>query len=265
MQFAIIFLILLPGFPYKQKEHAFDIRGTQKSLVEISEGLYASKYEVTNHQYTSFVRFIRSDKDIFEQVKVDSMGWVDNLINCTPYVKYYHTHPVYRKYPAVNISYEGAVLYCEWLTQQYNKQPKRKINKVKFRLPTEAEWMKAAKGNDPAQTIYPWCGKNSRDKRQDPLCNMYEKRLNGPERTGDDRYTWDSAFFTAEVDVFSHNDLGIYNMAGNVAEMVQEKGLSKGGSWADTEEFVRIKSMNNYTESGPTLGFRFFMEVIEKD
>ena len=60
----------------------------------------------------------------------------------------YHWHPAYADYPIVNIKHSSAKKYCEWLTQQYNQQSKRKYSKVTFRLPTKKEWEHAARAGD---------------------------------------------------------------------------------------------------------------------
>ena len=53
-------------------------------------------------------------------------------------------------------------------------------------------------------------------------------------------------------------------MSGNVAEMIQDAGKSKGGSWQDTEFLNQIPQSKTYTGPGPGLGFRVFMDVIEE-
>jgi hypothetical protein len=72
---------------------------------------------------------------------------------------------------------------------------------------------------------------------------------------------------TAPVESHIANDCGIYNMSGNVAEILLEKGRTKGGSWKDSEEYKKIDGPDKYAGFDtplPTIGFRYFMEVIEK-
>ena len=51
------------------------------------------------------------------------------------------------KFPVTNVSWHEAMEFCQWLTS--------KINGYRFRLPTEADWEYAARGND-ENSIYPW-------------------------------------------------------------------------------------------------------------
>ena len=70
--------------------------------------------------------------------------------------------------------------------------------------------------------------------------------------------------YTAPVDSFDPGANGIYNMSGNVAEMLLEKGATKGGSWGSSGYYVRIDAEDEFQgmESSPYVGFRIFMEVI---
>lgn len=54
--------------------------------------------------------------------------------------------PELSSHPVVNVTWQDAMAYCDWLSQQTGK---------KYRLPTEAEWEKAASWD--AQTGTKWC------------------------------------------------------------------------------------------------------------
>ncbi|MHB1278487.1 MAG: formylglycine-generating enzyme family protein [Bacteroidia bacterium] len=112
-------------------------------------GHYFSAYEVSNVDYRLFIDWVRTNQpDKLNEVVLDSQGWKMPLILNAPFVKYYHYHPAYNAYPVVNVSHYQAKLYLEWLTTQYNQSSKRKYKQVKFRLPTEAEWMYAYLGGE---------------------------------------------------------------------------------------------------------------------
>lgn len=57
------------------------------------------------------------------------------------------------------------------------------------------------------------------------------------------------------------NQLGIYNMMGNVAEMTATPGLAKGGSWIHPEEACTIDNQFSYTCPNEWLGFRCVCDV----
>lgn len=236
------------------------IKEIDKTFTRINEHLYASKFEVTNQLYRMFLNSLRKSGDtrILSIAQIDSLKWLDKYTYNAPYVDYYHTHSAYDNYPVVNISYEGAVYFCEWLTEQYNTSQKRKFKKVVFRLPSESEWIFAARaGNNSA--VYPWEGDNL-DINKKIAANF--KRTNEDLMNTKSKYQGD---ITTAVDAYWKNGFGIYNMSGNVAEMISDKGISKGGSWKDDAEALKISSRNKYDgKPQPYIGFRYFVEVIEK-
>jgi formylglycine-generating enzyme required for sulfatase activity len=86
---------------------------------------FISKFPITNKQYRDFV--------IDTNYRAPS-GWMGTSV---PDEKLNH--------PVVNISWFDAVAYCRWLTENTGKF---------YRLPSEAEWEKAAKGK--GFKIFPW-------------------------------------------------------------------------------------------------------------
>ena len=72
------------------------------------------------------------------------------------------------------------------------------------------------------------------------------------------------SFITVQVKSYYPNSFGLYNMCGNVAEMISEKGIAKGGSYLESAYNVRIASEKIYTQPQADIGFRVAMKIIEK-
>lgn len=258
--FSILFSILLSLTAIGQ----VDIKEINRSMAKINNGLYASKYEVTNKLYMTFLGSLKQSNktNLLSVAQIDTLKWRDKLSYNEPYVHYYHTHPAYQNYPVVNISYEAAKLFCDWLTEKYNADPKKKFKKVLFRLPTEKEWVMAAQGGD-STAIYPWQGKDLRNNKGQIMCN-FTRELN--DTIGGKGNRFDNVDVTAPVFSYWENKFGLYNMSGNVAEMLKEKGIVKGGSWRDKSEYLKIDMKYKYDGTPQAfVGFRYFVEILENE
>ncbi len=239
------------------------IKEINESLAKINDKLYASKYEVSNKLYMAFLNSLKQSNkpNLLSIAQIDTLKWTDKLTYNEPYVHYYHSHPAYGNYPVVNISYEAAKLFCEWMTEQYNAAPKRKFKKVLFRLPTEKEWITAAQAGD-STAIYPWEGKSLRNKKGQVMYNF--KRQLKDTMWIEGKYA-ENMDVTVPVKSYWKNNFGLYNMGGNAAEMINEKGIAKGGSWIDDSEYLNIDTKYKYDGRAQTfVGFRYFAEILEK-
>ena len=58
--------------------------------------------------------------------------------------------------------------------------------------------------------------------------------------------------------------MGLSDVCGNVAEMIDQEGKAMGGSWNHEPEESTITSINEYEISDSSVGFRLFMEVIDE-
>lgn len=235
-----------------------DVKTIEKNMLPINEKVFVAKYETSNEEYKKFLINLQRSKrnDLYAIALYDSTGWKKKFQYTfnDPMVENYHFHPAYKNYPIVNISYEAALAYCDWLTQQYNVQRKRKYTQVVFRLPTEQEWKQAAgSGNVTAKTPFP----------NDNILNA-EKCYLANIKVAEGKFFDDGAFHTASKTSYLANKSGFFNTFGNVAEMIDKKGIAKGGSWYNLFEECTFDKTQNYTGSDPGIGFRIVMEVIVK-
>ncbi len=207
-------------------------------------------------------------------------------------------------FPAVNVPYAAALAYCEWLTEHYNKSSDRKYKKVKFRLPKLNEWqiaaaslenpvswnlddnsatvkitpdgkmggkdftMKTIQLNDP-EILYPWFRFYAYKNKPMNNFGCYLGNFKVPEgynacQARNKTITADGWMAMAPVQSYFPNDIGLFDVVGNVAEMLDEEGKAAGGSWNHPPEESTIRSINEYKGSDSAIGFRIFMDLIEK-
>ena len=140
---------------------------------------YIDRYMVTNAQYQLFMQATGHPAPKYWRIAPDTGGK-------SPF-------PVGEKnpdHPVVGVAWQDASAYCKWSGK---------------RLPSEAEWEKAARGGLMGQ-IYPW---PSRIKER-INSQLSREKANYGGVGGPDRWHW-----TAPVGSFPPNQYGIFDMAGN--------------------------------------------------
>jgi formylglycine-generating enzyme required for sulfatase activity len=185
------------------------------------DAFWIDKTEVTNAMYAVFLNEMGNQSE-------GGVTWLhmdDNDVrigkdngNCQP-------HSGYADHPVVEVRWSGAAAYCEWAGR---------------RLPTEAEWEKAARGDD--GRIYPW-------GNTDPTCSLAQYSECGGR-------TVPAGSYPAGASPY-----GALDMAGNVWEWVAdwwnfyyydtspgsnpigpETGIPRvmrGGSWYENPSYIR--------------------------
>lgn len=125
-------------------------------------------------------------------------------------------------HPVVHVSWSDAAAFAAWRGA---------------RLPTEAEWERAARGGLD-QARFPW---------GEELCPDGEHRANIWQGTFPTKNTGEDGFVgTAPVDTFAKNGFGLRNMAGNVWEWTAD--------WFSTNWHVDARQVTRIDPSGPPTG-----------
>ena len=288
--FLLPLILLIPFLSFSQKYSAKYANKVLKGFCEcvpngkaLIEGdtasvqaFFMSKREITNIDYLEFLADLKKNGEWekYEIAKVDSVQWNNAFKNknMQEMASTYHRHPAYKGYPVVNISKEAAELYCDWLSSAYDIISDGQL-KLKFRIPTRAEYMRAARGDHHTNT-YSWGGHSLRNEKGELLANF---ETYGDEYIGRDESNAlqimerqksvklnDGATIVASAESYNPNTFGFYNLNGNVAEMISDGDHVVGGDWLSPGFDIRNESIKKYTGPHPTVGFRVVASFIEE-
>ncbi len=139
--------VYVPAGAFKMGDNFGDGESREKPVHTVElDAFYIGKYEVTNADWKKFQNDPGYDNPKFwpgeRPVPKDQ----------SPYWTQRQNHggatPDSDNFPVLGVNWDGAAAYCNWLSAKTGK---------KYRLPTEAEWEKAARGTD--QRRFPWGNK----------------------------------------------------------------------------------------------------------
>jgi formylglycine-generating enzyme required for sulfatase activity len=230
-----------------------------KNLVTFSE--WQSVYSwATKHGYS----FVHAGSGKAANHPVRTVDWYDTVKWCNARSQQAGLTPVYYTDAGLKQVYtDGEIdsVYANWAANGY-------------RLPTEAEWEKAARGGLSGQR-FPWGNTISEDQAnyhstdEEPSYDLGPRGFNAAFATGGEP-------FTSPVGHFAANGYGLYDMAGNVQEWVWDWSAAyaggsdprgpasgtarilRGGSWQSYAAIPRVANRWPLKPplSGDGIGFR---------
>jgi formylglycine-generating enzyme required for sulfatase activity len=260
MKYIFPFVIIsLLSFTSHKKE--FVPPGT----VKYNDTLFADETEISNFSWKEYELWTRTKYGKYSPqhlaVLPDTLVWVHKKIGYEPFTSLYYWHPAFRDYPVVGISYEQALEFCKWRTEMARmflaKKGKNTLVEFEYRLPSKKEWETLSYNGrfEFSNNGY------TEGKHKQAKMNLVRKESDtlGIASAGSD-----NAYVTSPVYSYWKNFFGLYNMIGNVSEMVLEKGVSKGGSWKHKLEECRVGNDIAYSKPENWLGFRCVCVVKKK-
>jgi len=214
-------MIAIPAGEFTMGSDVEDERPPHAVFVD---GFEMDRLEVTNQE---FERFVRETGYVTDAEKAGDTSW-----------RYYAKNKP--QHPVVKVSWNDAVAFCAWAGK---------------RLPSEAEWEKAARGAD--ARAYPWG-------------NQWDAARANAKETGN-RGTTPVGGFPAGASPY-----GVLDMAGNVAEWTtdwfkaypggdfyspyygEKYRVIRGGGWFSDQNLVRTteRSASSMTLANDDVGFR---------
>ncbi len=228
------------------------------------DDFYMSRFEVTNAE---FAIFLNEEGNALMGGKRWYESEYGNIIESEN--GYFQPEPGFEDHPVTAVTWYGAIAFCNWRSKIASLQPVYRIDNervqfipeaIGYRLPSEVEWEYAARSRG---RHLGWSGTSEVE-----LLSNYAN-CSGNE---------DGFLQTAPVGMLQPNDLGLYDMSGNVLEWcwdgyeaykneeeftpkvlrISTKRVIRGGSWFHNSQDCRSSRRFNLNPSQRLggLGFR---------
>ena len=176
-----------------------------KHRVRITKPFYLGTYHVTRGQFRQFVKNSGYKTEAEKGEKPGAYGWNPDKKKFGFNEKYSWRNAGFEQtdeHPVVNVSWNDAVAFCQWLSKREDKT---------YRLPTEAEWEYACRAG--TTTRY-YNGDDPETLAK--VGNIADAAAKAPFPD----WTWtikanDGYVFTSPVGKFKPNAFGLYDMHGN--------------------------------------------------
>lgn len=221
--------------------------------IRITETFYADETEISNLSWLEYEFWVGQKFGFHSKEYLnacpETLVWSNSELKNHYLARNYYRAKKYRDYPVVGISYEQAIEFCKWRTERVKEFYQIKYKKgidITYRLPTKEEWELLS--NNGSRVIV----NKGKNEKGFSLLNCLSDTT---EFIGNNVIT-DSTDVCAPTYSYWANRFGIYNMFGNVAEMIDEKGICKGGSWMHKLEECRAGKDIRYHKPEAWLGFR---------
>lgn len=245
-------LFLLLSFSAKKKR-VFIPPGT----VKISDTLYFDKSEVTNlswHEYLYWLKTMHGkESKEYKAALPDTSVWLfDGMTSNQPWQSSFSNVKHFNNLPICGITHEQAIAFCKWRTERvryFVNLSDRYIDcEFSYRLPTGPEWEFVADGSSEVFSNMKPPVVLKANATTTLLNVSWPANLNYGQNL--------DFLHTTNVDSYKPNRFGVYDMTGNVAEMLLEKGLCKGGGFYHNPEEARNGKYVHYEKPAAWLGFR---------
>ncbi len=257
---------------------------TPPGTVSVSANFFADKNEICNIDYNEYLFWLAhvlgKESEEYANAQLDKSVWEG-----FPNKENYFEHPDYAQHPVVGITLEQAEKYTVWRTDRVAEKllmgqkliaispdqnrsnyfsveryktggfdwiiKKQEVAIPVFRIPSQQEWELIAKGNSSNEF-----GTDSQSSYNKKVLRKNYNRLYNTRKdrgTAEINKTCDGP--AARTD-YAKNVNGLWHIIGNVAELVTEPGIAKGGSWKDNSKDCIIQAVQKVDGPNNWTGFR---------